>query len=128
MKKILMVDDSITVNKLLSGGLLANGYEVISAHTYEEATAILDDPNQRIALVVTDLIMPGNKDGIDLIDHIHTTAKGVRPKIIAISGGSKGTVTADTAVQTVKPRVEYVLMKPFKQDVLLGVVRELIGA
>ncbi|HEY8963279.1 MAG TPA: response regulator, partial [Alphaproteobacteria bacterium] len=104
------------------------GYEVISAHTYEEATAILDDPNQRIALVVTDLIMPGNKDGIDLIDHIHTTAKGVRPKIIAISGGSKGTVTADTAVQTVKPRVEYVLMKPFKQDVLLGVVRELIGA
>lgn len=126
MKKILMVDDSVTVNKLLSTGLAANGYDVVSAHSYEEAVAVLDDPTQHVLLVITDLIMPG-KDGIDLVDHIHATAKGVRPRIIAISGGSKGTVTADTAVQTVKPRVEYVLIKPFKQEVLLGVVRELIG-
>ena len=125
MKKILMVDDSVTVNKLLSGGLVASGYDVVSAHSFDEAIAALDaDP--MIKLVITDLIMPG-KDGIDLIDHIHKNAKGVRPKLVAISGGSKGTVTADTAVQTVKPLVEYVLMKPFKQETLLATVRELIG-
>jgi DNA-binding response OmpR family regulator len=121
-----MVDDSVTVNKLLSQGLSAHGYEVISAHGFDEAVAVLSDPAQHILLVITDLIMPG-KDGIDLIEHIHRTARGVRPKIVAISGGSKGTVTADTAMQTVKPMVEYVLIKPFKQEALLAVVRELIG-
>jgi len=125
MKKILMVDDSVTVNKLLSGGLAAAGYEVVSVHGFEEAVAALDG-NPMIGLVITDLIMPG-KDGIDLIEHIHKTAKGVRPKLIAISGGSKGTVTADTAVQTVKPMVEYVRMKPFRQETLLAAVKELIG-
>ena len=125
MKKILLVDDSRTVNKLLAMGLTSGGYEVVSCHEVDEAIAALKSQDD-IRLVITDLIMPG-KDGNDLIDYIHASSQGTRPKIIAISGGSKGTVDADTAVTSVKHRVELVMMKPFTQPALLAAVKQQIG-
>jgi len=127
MKKILLVDDSKTVNKILTAGLVSSGYEVISVHDVDSAIeALKTDGGFTIKLVITDLIMPG-KDGNDLINYLHTATIGTRPRIIAISGGSQDTVDAGTAVSTVKNRVERVLTKPFTQPVLLATVRDLIG-
>ncbi len=128
MKKILMVDDSRTINKLLSNTIVEAGYDVISAFNVDEAIAALKSHSD-IKLIITDLIMPGDKDGHDLIDYVHNTSlAGVRPRIIAISGGSAGTVTADTAVQSVAHRVEKVLMKPFTPKDLIYYVNQQILA
>lgn len=126
MKKILLVDDSRTINKLLSGTLTESGFDVVSAFNVDEAITALK-AHSDIKLVITDLIMPGDKDGHDLIDYIHNTSlAGVRPRIIAISGGSAGTVTADTAVQSVAHRVEKVMMKPFTpKDLIYHVNQEI---
>jgi CheY-like chemotaxis protein len=124
-KKILVVDDSKVVGKLLATTLTAQGHETLNAISVDEAIAILKDKGP-IQLVITDLIMP-DKDGIELIDHIHNTMSHYdRPKIIVISGGSKGTVTAETAVQSVKDRVDKVMSKPFTQDVLISAVNGLL--
>lgn len=126
MRKILLVEDSKVVNKLLSGALTEAGYEVISCYDVESAITALQGDALGIKLVITDMIMPG-KDGNDLIDHIHQNALGTRPKILAISGGSKETVTGETAVGSVQARVERILTKPFKQEVLITLVKDLIG-
>lgn len=126
MKKILLVDDSKTINKLLSTTLEGAGFQVISCYNGDEAIAALKEHSD-IKLVITDLIMPG-KDGNDLIDHIHNNSlAGVRPRIIAISGGSAETVNATTAVQSVQHRVEKVLTKPFSQKDLIYHVNEQLG-
>lgn len=127
MKKILLVDDSKTVAKLLSDKLSEGGYQVVSCSDVDSAIAAYTQDQIGIGLVITDLIMPG-KDGNDLIDYLHKNAvPGSRPKILVISGGSKGTVTSDTAVMSVKDRVEAVMTKPFKPEQLITVVNGLLG-
>lgn len=127
MAKILVVDDSKVVAKLLSTTLNAKGHESISAASVDEAIAALKEHGTSVKLIITDLIMPG-KDGIELIDHIQTQLNPYdRPKIIVISGGSKGTVDAGTAVSSVKDRVNKVMVKPFTQDDLIKAVSGLLG-
>jgi len=128
MAKILVVDDSKVVAKLLSNSLTAQGHEAVTAESVDTAIAALKEHGASIKMVITDLIMP-EKDGIELIDHLHATMTPFdRPKIIVISGGSKGTVDADTAVSTVKDRVNKVMIKPFTQEDLARAVSGLLGA
>lgn len=127
MAKILVVDDSKVVGKLLSGTLTAQGHEALNALSVDEAIAAMKEHGASIKLVITDLIMPG-KDGIELIDHLHATLTPYdRPKMIVISGGSKGTVSAETAVMAVKDRVDKVMMKPFTQEALVSAVNGLLA-
>lgn len=128
MNKVLLVEDSRTINKLLSKTMEDAGIDVVSCHSAQEAIGHLTQDALSIRLVVTDLIMDG-QDGYDLIDHIHQTSQsGVRPRIIAISGGSAGTVDAQTAVLTVQNRVEKVLKKPFSPQDLLSQVTSQLNA
>ena len=122
MKKILLVEDSKTVSKLLSDMLTTRGFPVLVCHSVDEAIATFKETELSVKLVITDLIMP-ERDGMDLIDHLHTYTP--RPKILAISGGSKGTVTADTAVQSVRNKVDGVLVKSFKPEELINTVKSL---
>ncbi len=128
MSRILIVDDSRVVGKLLSGTLTADGHDVQTAASVNEAIEIIEKSVQRFALVITDLIMP-DRDGIELVDYLHKRGvdHGFRPKIIVISGGSKGTVSGETAVMTVKDRVETVLVKPFTQPQLVTAVSAVLG-
>ena len=127
MKKILLVDDSKVVGKLLTTTLTDSGFTVINCTDVDTAIAAHKENGLSIGLVITDLIMPG-KDGNDFIDYLHASSvPGTRPKIIVISGGSKGTVTAETAVQSVKDRVEMVLVKPFKPEQLIIAVKTQMG-
>lgn len=127
MAKILVVDDSKVVAKLLSTSLTAQGHEAVTAGSVDEAISALKEHGASVKMVITDLIMPG-KDGIELIDYLHATLTPYdRPKIIVISGGSKGTVDADTAVSVVKDRVNKVMIKPFTQDDLSKAVTALLG-
>ena len=67
MKKILTVDDSVTVLKVLSGTLEKAGYQVFEAKDGCEALSKLD--NCQVDMLVTDLNMP-NMNGIDLIRQV----------------------------------------------------------
>lgn len=126
MSKILIVDDSKVIARMLSEMLTTNGYEVLSRQSVDDAIAAMEAEAENVRLVITDLIMP-DRDGIELIEYIHDNFAPVkRPKIVVISGGSKGTVTAETAVATVKDKVQGVLIKPFSQEVLLETVKGLL--
>ena len=65
--KILIVEDDVAVNKLLTKSLTTSGFKNISVESAEEAEKILS--NEDINIVITDIRLPG-MDGIQLTKKI----------------------------------------------------------
>lgn len=64
-RTILVVEDNVELRFLVSDVLRAEGFRVIEAASVDEAVAYLRTPNEVVALVFSDIVMPGNMDGID---------------------------------------------------------------
>ncbi|MDB2683143.1 response regulator [Alphaproteobacteria bacterium] len=116
MARVLLVDDSRTVNAVISEMLSQIGLDVQSAFDGEEAIDCIKA--EQYDVVITDLIMPG-LDGVALINYICRSLDDTTPKILAMSGGSKDTVDGATALDCVKHLVDRVMVKPFSKDELL---------
>ena len=56
---ILVVDDEAIARRFMERALTQEGYEVLLANDGEEALELLRPRPRRVALVVTDLVMPG---------------------------------------------------------------------
>jgi CheY-like chemotaxis protein len=86
-KTILVVDDEAFARLFAVQIFLDDGYEVLEAADAEEGMALLAGRDE-IALLFTDISMPGDLDGADLIRH----ARATRPEIavLATSGHEIG--------------------------------------
>jgi len=121
MKRILIVDDEPHIRFLIETILTAEGYEVATAATGDEALHIFW--KHRYDLVLTDLILPGI-DGIETILLLRAQRPQVR--IIAMSGGWNG------GSQTCLPLAGKLgacrtLAKPFDRAKLLHAIELEIG-
>lgn len=67
MKKVLIVDDAVTMRQMVSFTLKKGGYEVVEAEHGEDALKKLE--SNTVDLVITDLNMPV-MDGITLIQRL----------------------------------------------------------
>lgn len=123
MARVLLVDDSRTVNAVISEMLLKIGWDVQSAFDGEEAIEYIEA--ERYDIVITDLIMP-KIDGVTLINYLREKLAYRTPRIIAISGGSKDTVDGPTALGAVKHLVDRVLAKPFSKNDLSQALKGLV--
>ena len=56
---ILVVDDEALARKYIERALTGAGYHVLMANDGEEALEVLRSSRRRVALVITDLVMPG---------------------------------------------------------------------
>jgi CheY-like chemotaxis protein len=74
--KILVVDDDEDVLAVTSALLAHEGYDVLIAQAAGEALALLDR-HRDIALLFTDIVLPGGMDGFDLAE----AAKARRPAL-----------------------------------------------
>ncbi len=120
-RAILIVEDDITLRRLLHRALEHAGYAVASVGDGRAAKRHVQ--NAAVDLVVTDIYMP-ETDGIDLVMHL----RGVAPQlpVIAMSAGYRG--HAEAMLDVVRHLgVRQTLEKPFSLQVLLDAVRENIG-
>lgn len=67
MKKILFVEDELSLLKLITSVLQSEGYEVLQAPDGEMAIKILSE--EKLDLVLLDLVLP-KKDGYDVLEYI----------------------------------------------------------
>lgn len=121
MKRILVVDDEEQIRTMLTYMLELEGYTVFSAKNGEEGLDLVG----RLAfdLVITDMIMPV-KDGLKFIMELVKDYPDL--KILAISGG--GAIKAERYLTMAGYLGDIAtLEKPFKQDVLLELVRKQIA-
>jgi CheY-like chemotaxis protein len=75
--KILVVDDDPEVLAVASASLEADGYSVLQAENGPAALEILQG-NADIALLFTDIVMPGYIDGFDLAERAKQLHPGLR--------------------------------------------------
>lgn len=74
---ILVVEDSEEVRALAQDHLVNLGYQVITAVDGDDALATLERLDFDVALLFTDLIMPGSIDGLALVESVRARAPAV---------------------------------------------------
>lgn len=89
--RILIVDDEIEYQRVLTYILQKNGYTVTSCSGGEEALKVLK--TKEIDLVLTDLKMPG-MDGIELVKRVKETYEDIDIQILTAFGSIESAVTA----------------------------------
>jgi putative two-component system response regulator len=66
---VLVVDDEPAVRQLIAGILAKAGHRVLTASSGQEAIRVLE--HEDVALVLSDINMPGSISGLELIDALH---------------------------------------------------------
>jgi CheY-like chemotaxis protein len=83
-KKLLIVDDKREIRQLVKATLEFEGWEIIEAETGDEAvaTALIHKPD----LVIMDMIMPGEINGLEATKQIKSDPATAECKVIMLSG------------------------------------------
>lgn len=117
-RSILVVDDEAEVCKVIQKVLSQEGYFILTTTSGEEALKKLK--KARIDLALVDLKMP-TMDGLELVKQ----ARGIQKNLKAIFLTAYGTAAAAREAMTLG--VFDFLTKPFDNQLLKKVVREILG-
>lgn len=113
---VLVVDDEVSVLRLMQMVLTRDGVRVITATNGAEAVAVLSSA-EHVDLVVTDVVMP-EMDGLALAGHVREMAEA--PRLIFMSGFVNDRSRLNAALGRPAPFMQ----KPFDLEAMLGAVRE----
>lgn len=119
-KTIMTVDDSTSVRQMVSFTLKEAGYDVVEACDGKDALSKI--ANAPLNMVVTDLNMP-NMDGIELIKNIRSNSKYKFIPIIMLTTESQDSKKMEGKAAGATGWI----VKPFKPDQLLAVIKKVIG-
>jgi two-component system, cell cycle sensor histidine kinase and response regulator CckA len=113
---LLLVEDEPSLRKLMREILRQAGYKVIDAANGGEALLVCEQYSSEIALIITDLVMPG-MTGMDLAKRLEALRPGT--KVLYMSGYSSHAALANGALV----RHEHFIQKPFTPSALTDKVR-----
>jgi CheY-like chemotaxis protein len=120
MPKVLVVDDSLSVRKVVEKALARRGLQVLAAASGAEAIEVLE--RDRPDLVICDVILP-DQDGYQICQYVRAhSAIGATP-VLLISGIDNGTVMARAA----EVRSDEVMFKPFGAEDLVWRIDKLLA-
>jgi len=120
MPKVLVVDDSLSVRKVVQRALESKRIEVLSAASGSEAIEQIS--REAPDLIVCDVIMP-DMDGYQICDFVKKHPTLGRTPVLLISGIVNSTVLERAA----KVRSDDVMRKPFAADELLHRIADKSG-
>jgi CheY-like chemotaxis protein len=120
MPKVLVVDDSLSVRKVVEKALEGRGLHVLSAASGAEAIASIE--RDRPDVVICDVILP-DKDGYQICQYVRTHPTISATPVLLISGVDNGTVQARAA----EVRSDEVMFKPFGVDDLVRKIDSLLA-
>lgn len=121
MPKVLVVDDSLSVRKVVQRALESKRIEVLSAASGNEAMEQI--AREAPDLIVCDVIMP-DMDGYQICDFVKKHPTLGHTPVLLISGIVNSTVLERAA----KVRSDDVMRKPFAADELLHRIESLLLA
>jgi CheY-like chemotaxis protein len=114
---ILVVEDDAAVRSLVKEVLLQNDYRVIEADSADEALQLWPMHRDEVDLLLTDIVMPGAANGIELAEML----LGDKPelKVIYTSGYSGDLFTSDVQLH----EGHNYLPKPYLSSKLTSILR-----
>ena len=113
---ILLVEDNNKVREATANRLESLGYAVLEAQTGPEAITLLKS-GEPIALVFSDIVMPGGMTGYDVAEWVHSMKPEV--KLLQTTGYSEVPLAVSEAARKIK-----VLAKPYTREQLACALRE----
>lgn len=119
-KVIMTADDSASVRQMVSFTLKQSGYDVIEAVDGKDALAKLG--TNRVDMLITDLNMP-NLDGIGLIKGARALPACKFIPIVMLTTESQDSKKVEGKAAGATGWI----VKPFKPDQLLAVVKKVLG-
>jgi len=114
---ILVVEDALSVRRVLAQSLRLMGYRVIEAVNGQEAIKLWKDHDGKIDLLFTDMVMPEGMSGLDLAQKLRKATPKL--KVIISSGYSMELVHQGKMAENI-----VFLPKPYQVEELSKVVRE----
>ncbi len=114
--RILVVDDDLELNKLLSRFLEKNGFEVSSAGDALQALDTLE--REKVDFVITDLMMP-MLDGLAFLDAIRADPRRKDLPVVFITAYPDDR----KAEESLRKGAAFFLAKPVDFDRLLTIIR-----
>jgi CheY-like chemotaxis protein len=118
---ILVVEDDVSLLKVLCSVLQTYQYRVLVAVSAAEALRVWDTNEGKIDLVLTDMIMPGRMTGRDLVKELRKRKPGL--KVIITSGYSN-----ELSVWGHERADMRFLAKPYQADIVADLVRKTLDA
>ncbi len=119
-KTIMTVDDSASVRQMVSFTLKQAGFQVIEAVDGKDALAKLN--GAVVHMLLADLNMP-NMDGIELVRRVRANASSRFIPIVLLTTESQ----AEKKQEGKAAGATGWIVKPFKPDQLLAVVKKVLG-
>jgi CheY-like chemotaxis protein len=117
---VLVVDDNPALLRVCVGQLTELGYRVLQAENAAAALEIME--SGRINLLFTDIMMPGDMNGLDLMRTVHERWPSI--KVVVTSGFPKTMVDGrwTAAADTVR-----LLNKPYRKEELARAVHDALN-
>lgn len=118
---ILVVEDEVSLLRVLCSVLQNYGYQVLPAVSGPEALRVWDTHKGQIDLVLTDMIMPGRMTGNDLVEELRKRKPAL--KVIITSGYSDELAARDFNETDIR-----FLAKPYQTDMVAQLIRKTLDA
>jgi DNA-binding NtrC family response regulator len=118
---ILLVDDEDLIREILADELGFQGFDVCEAETGDQAAALIKSPPKVFTLLITDIHMPGNMNGIE----VARLMRRHHPALPIIY--TTGRPDMFNAIGPLGPK-EVLVAKPFSATAIVDVVRRLLAA
>ncbi|MDX8397637.1 MAG: response regulator transcription factor [Mariprofundaceae bacterium] len=118
--RLLLVDDDEVFCKVLEKALIKRGFDVMVAHSAEQALVLLDE-NHKPSYAVVDLSMPGGASGLVLVEALNDCCEDIG--IVVLTGYASIT----TAVEAIKLGAVHYLAKPANADEIIAAFGKALG-
>jgi two-component system chemotaxis response regulator CheY len=120
-KSALVVDDSVTIRKMVSRCLQQAGFETVDAANGKEALTALE--SHRVSVIITDFNMPV-MDGLDFVQRVRESASHKFTPIVFLTTEVDPGKQAEARAAGITAWV----IKPFTPDKVLSVVNRVVPA
>ena len=118
---ILLVEDEAFIREILSDELSFHGHDVCEASSGDQAANLIAKPPKAFSLLITDINMPGQRDGVAVARLIRRHHPDI-PIIYMTGRPDAAQVIGALGVR------EVILIKPFRPAAVIAAVEQLLAA
>ena len=117
---VLLIEDAEPLRDMVQEILEADGYRVIAAENADRALEAASSHTGKIALVITDVVMPG-MSGPEVAERLQVLRPGTR--VLFMSGYTDEAIGQHGVIDS----ATHFIQKPFSAEALLRMVREVLA-